>query len=151
MTSYERLPHAIVEILQAAPSIPDGVAIARRDEGDIGNDVDAALSSLGLCAHVMPPVPTRVEDLQDTTIFFSRVAVKIRCIETQTMNPFGIDVYTLAVRVMQALQGTNPDSLLADSLQLTNPPIDLMTMTKEGDIVLDVAFGAAMQLHELSS
>lgn len=140
MSVLKSMPEDIRAIIIDSGLLPD-FPIVVREMGEILNDLEARISSLKICAFVMPVLPAApVEGAP--TVFFQRSEIRVRAIENRKLNDTPLDVYQVAEAVCIALQASNPGDQLSAPLELSN----LELTEDEKSVALDCIFLAAFGL-----
>lgn len=79
-----------------------GVPVLSRSEGDIANDIQAAVDRLGICAYVFPPLPRRANANLPGPVF-DAVELRVKVIENPVLNGTGKKAHALLEAALGSL------------------------------------------------
>ncbi len=103
--------------------------------------IEYAVAKYGGCVFVMPVKPQRVTE--GDFIFVEKGEVRVRLVVNPSTSDIDMETGEIAAQIRLALQGTNPDGLLADNLRLANPPVE--EIEDPQCVVIDLIFNAAYE------
>lgn len=144
MNASSLLQRIIAAYLASPDKLRVVVPIVQRRHKEIGAEIEAAVSSKGLCLHVMPPLPTQA--MQNVPfVFYQRAEVRVRIIEIPAMNGTGADAYDLVDDIAVALHWHEFPELLAHPLQLATRPSEMVEdpRTRIIDVIFEATYGFA--------
>ncbi len=116
---------AVAAQLRAWDGIPQEVEVFARKERDLSDDIDTALSQIGICLYVMPPLPLSAE-YGTEFIFFSEAELRVRVMEVPLDNETDLDAYDAVEEIARCLHWSVPlDEYLEHPMSLAEHPVEI--------------------------
>lgn len=150
MSTAATIQLALAALLGADGALRSPVPVVARREKEFAAEIEAAAArGAGLCALVMPVLPTSAV-ADSPRVFFDRAEARVRLVEEPARNTTGCSAWRLADDVAAALQwqpraaGTPLAGLLAHPLHLASAAVE--TVSDARLRLVDVIFTATYAL-----
>lgn len=148
-TLAKALQDALVAFLTDAEEMPGlvGVPVVGRRKGIITNDIEAVVAALGACIYVFPGLPAEVnKDLPGP--FCNSLSIRVRCIETPSVNETLPDCYELVELVLTGLHEADfsASAGLAGLNQIQALANPVQPVEDEDRVIFDVLFSTSVGL-----